>query len=214
MLEPIQVTISDGYHLCGVCGKEMYNGDKALVLAETYCHPRCAIKNVPDAWKVARRIDTYMSSNPDPDSPDYWENQLLPFENYQRESQVPKSKKKKNSDEEIEPELIEHTGQRWNGQPLADCREAINNASIYCDIPKVSRLMVELTELQILAEERANLYTTWTPLALAADKAIIRPPFVEVNDMRTCVGLDVTPDGHVIDNLPTEDEPEPEGESE
>lgn len=109
-------------------------------------------------------------------------------------------------------EQIPYTGQRRNGQVLVDCREAAKNMSSHCDIPKVSRLMVELTERQILAEERAGLYINWTPQELAANEAEnYGRPLFDCSDNRTSIGLDIV-DGHVVDNLPDEADPEAESE--
>ena len=212
MLQPTLVTIEGGYRACGVCGELLLNGDTALFMADAYCHVACEKHNVPDEWKVARRIDAYNATNPDKESSEYWENQLVGIEVAQRERQYPVRRYEDGDEDTAEP--IEATGQRWNGNVLADARAVLEEADARCDRTLVARLMVELSEKAVLKEERQEMYATMTHDELEADLHEVRPPFVDTSDERTSVGLHYV-NGKLTDNLPSDEvytDEESEGE--
>ena len=107
-------------------------------------------------------------------------------------------------------EVAPAIGQRWNGNNLPDCREALTAAAIRADIPRKAKLMVEIATAQIIRAERANLYRTVTLSQSEANKREIHQPFIDLGDQRTeggigkDVGLYVSEDGHIADRLPSE----------
>jgi hypothetical protein len=168
MIKPNEVTLSNGYQICGTCGEIMLNGDKALVLDNVYAHPACAAQNPPDQWKVVRRVDAALVTRKTC-SPEWYEVQLysIPGEGAPREAQF-KTRTDEEGNETDEP--IAYTGQRWNGNVYTDCRDFLNKMAAKCDRPRVARLMERIAETQILRKERANLYASWEPERLKADR--------------------------------------------
>jgi hypothetical protein len=206
MIKPIDVILSDGYQLCGTCGEMMLNGDKAQVLENYYAHPECAAKNPPEEWKLVRRVDSALVTRK-PGSPEWYEVQLyaVPGEGEPREDQFTLAKDDEGN-ETNEPVI--HTGAKWNGSVYQDCRGLLEAKAVLCDRPLVARLMEEVAAAQIMREERANLYVGWDKEKLESDKQSNKQPFVDVGDMRESVGINVTPEGHLYDDLPDENTPQ------
>jgi len=201
MRQPELVTINGGFQLCGVCGEMLLNGDTALFMADAYCHVSCEKHNVPEEWKVARRIDAYLATDPNKESPEYWENLLTGIEVGQRERQYPV---RKFEDGEETSDAVSVTGQRWNGNVLADCRDFLNEMAAQCDRPTVARLMVEIATHEAITEERQEMYASMSQEELEADKHEVHHPFVDAGDERTSVGLHYV-NGRLSDNLPTDE---------
>jgi hypothetical protein len=184
---PELVTITEGYYLCGVCGNLLLTGDTALFLNDAYCCVPCERHNVPQEWKDIRRIDAYLDTNPDTETPEYWENMLIGLEVNQHERQY--AAHKDEADEDLDGnDAVPATGQRWNGRVLDDARDFLDELNSACDRPRVARAMVNLAESSVAREERQSLYRTMSRAELDADEIRIRPPFVDCGDERSSVG--------------------------
>jgi hypothetical protein len=209
MIQPTLVTIVDAYQTCS-CGGLLLAGDTALQMGEgveaTWMHQSCYERNPRPEWKLLRRVDAYRATNPVQDEK-YWEQMLLPVtgNEYPRESsfEVP-------CDEHGDIiDIGEPTGQRWNGNNLQDCREALRAASVRADLPRKAKLMVEIANAQILRAERANLYRhDISPSQLAYDRdQKVYQPFVDFDDTTNVgkdTGLYVGENGRIADSLPSE----------
>ena len=216
------LTVEGGYQTCSACAEFLLNGDAAFVdNTGAYFHPKCA-PALPSTSQVrvdknnrkALRVAAYQKAVAPESDPKYWENILTDMPDPDkpgRESQYTTSGP---DSDEIESDPIPHTGQRWNGNVLADCREYLDEMAARCDRPLVARLMVEIAERQVLWNERKNLYTLWAPARLEADKKAVHPPFLDTGDLRESVGLntiEISPGRHVlVDSLPTEESPSDE----
>jgi hypothetical protein len=193
--------INDGYHLC-VCGEVIVNGDTAFIdPSGNYFHPACSPIAEPSKVKVNRtnrkalRVAAYRRSVKPEDDPTYWEKVLADLPDPESSG----SEEQYSYPDEGADEPLVHTGQRWNGNVLADCRDQLNEMAAHCDRPRVARIMVEITERQILWEERANLYVTWSPDRLkSVEREQTGIPLFSGSDERSSIGLDVI-NGRLVD---------------